>query len=292
VSPTLRLAVALTALPCLAVAGELIGESLVGPHYRWVSAIAGANLAGLMVLATFPEPVIFAVEYQLVVAALVVPLLTRFDVNRVEAAAVVAAVSAALLAMSRRIAATITAWGHRSLRARASAATDAGELVTQSGRLIGLVLAGPAAALLIAFPLLALSGQTFAVALAAILSAGLLARARQAGFTAELLVLGGTGVCGLFVVLIEVARLVWASRAAEAALLISTALVLIGVGAAMSLYGPAETEGLSAMPGVKPPRSRSRAEVVGVITGVSIAPLTMGVFGIFGHLIAIGRFLF
>lgn len=43
---------ALTAVPCLAVSGALLGQALAGPGMIWVGAIAGDILGVLCVIAT------------------------------------------------------------------------------------------------------------------------------------------------------------------------------------------------------------------------------------------------
>jgi hypothetical protein len=65
----------------------------------------------------------------------------------------------------------------------------------------------------------------------------------------------------------------------------------IGIGISILLRPPADQPD-SNTDGPRKPRKRSRAEVIGVITAVAVAPLTLGVYGVYGDLIWFGRTLF
>lgn len=287
-----RRAVAFTAVPCLAVAGGIIGQSAGGPGWRWMGCLIGANVATVMAIAVLPDPFLVAAELNLVAACVVGLLLAGLAAERTEGAAVVAAASVGLFALARYLAAALSAWSHRAVRTPAGAAALAGQFVDRTARLLAVVLAGPALALTVALPALALSGNGFGVALAAILCACLLVRARLAGFTAELVVYLGTGLVGLFSILLGGARLLHVSVAVQALGLTGAGAVVVGVGVAASVFGPpVPEEGQSG--GVVPrPRKRSRAEVIGVVSAIAVAPLAMGVFGVLGHLVRVGRHLF
>jgi hypothetical protein len=290
----LRTVVALTAIPCMAVAGVLMAQGLAGPQFRWAGGVAGANVAALMALALMPEVVLFALEVQFVAAAILVALIMGLQADAIQAAAVTAAVSAGLLAAARRTSAIVTAWGQGLPRGGFSAAEATTDLVVRSGRMLAVVMAGPVAALCITLPLLAMSGRIFAVVLTGVVSIALAVRSRQAAFTNELLMYGGAAVVGFFSLLVEVGRMMNAASGMVAALLLVAGIVVVGVGVAMSVLMPAtqEEEPSTRAAGPRPPMRRTRAEVLGVLTGISIAPVTMGVFGVFGHLIMVGRSMF
>ncbi|MFE9191947.1 EsaB/YukD family protein [Micromonospora sp. NPDC007208] len=283
--------VVLGALPCLTVAGLLAGGGLGGPDYRWIGAIAGANLAALMGLALVPGVVLAAVEVQLFVAAVVALLLLGLEADRNQAMALVAAVAVAMLAGARRTSAMLTSWGVRRPRGRSAAAEATNELVRDSNRFLAVVVAGPTAALALALPPLAVSGEAFSVATAIVVSAALLARARQAAVTGELLATAGAGLVGLFALIVGVTQ-AGAADVLVAALLLVAGLLVVGVGVAMAYLIPSKDDQIDAATVAQAPRKRSRAEVVGVVTGLAIAPLTLGVLGVFEHLIAVGRSLF
>lgn len=285
--------VVLSAGPCLAVSGMQIAESLLGPGHRWTGAVAGANLAMLMALAVGPGVVLMAVEANLAVAAVLVPLAFGLEADRIEAAALVAAVAAGLLAVSRRIAAMLTAWGSRVPKGRQAAAAATTRLVSFSSRVLTVVMAGPTLALAVTLPILALSGRAFALASAAILTVVLVARARHAAFTNELLMIGGAATIGLFTLLVPLVRLIGVAGTAAEALLFAAGLTVTAAGIGMSilLRSPAD------QPEPRPdqprkPRKRRRTEVIGAVAAVAVAPLTMGVFGVFSDLVWFGRTLF
>ncbi|WP_432974619.1 EsaB/YukD family protein [Dactylosporangium sp. CA-233914] len=288
----LRRAMVLTALPCLAVAGEIVGLATGGPDYGWAGVIVGANVAGLIALAVLPDPYFFAIELHLVVAALMMTLIMSLHADRVETAALVAATSAGMLALARTIAAAFIASGHSALRSAPAAATGAGELVDRTRRLLAVVLAGPAIALTVTLPVLTASGNAFGLGLAGIVSAGLLVRARLAGFTVELLTFMGTGFVGLFSVLSDNGWVLHAAPSTRSIVLTIAALTVVGLGVALSLLGPADPDDATLASGMRKPVRRTRAEVVGAMTAMAVAPLTLGVFGMFSHLISVGRHLF
>ncbi|MEU8210348.1 EsaB/YukD family protein [Micromonospora sp. NPDC049044] len=285
--------VVLAAAPCFALSGMQITGSLLGDGHQWTGAVVGANLALMMALAVGPGVVLMAVEAQLAVAAVLVPLAYGLEADRVETAALVAAVALGLLAVSRRIAAMVTAWGNRVPAGRQAAAVATTELTSSSSRVLSVVMAGPTLALAVTLPMLALSGRGFALASAAILTLGLLVRARHAAFTNELLMIGGAATVGLFTLMIPLAWLVGVTGTAAQALLIAAgvAVTAVGIGMSVLMRSPADQpEPLSDRP--RKPRKRSRSEVIGAIAAVAVAPLTMGVFGVFSDLVWFGRTLF
>ncbi len=286
---TLRVGVALTSVPCLAAAGEMAGTVLAGAHGRWPGLLVGANLAVLTALAAVADVVIAVFAIQLAGAGLVLALAANTGATRVQTATCAALASVGLVAVARRVAATMTAWASRAMSTRHGAAAAAVDLVRESGRVVALLLVVPAGVLAVTLPLLALSGKAFAVALAAIVAAGLLARARLAGFSAELCLLAGAGLAGLFGVVLAAVRMTRVSHTVETAAFLGVAAAIVAIGVTLSLYGPADPTVPST---TKAPRRRTRAEVLAAVSSITTAPVAMGVFGVFGRLIGIGRHLF
>lgn len=276
----LVLTVALTAVPCLAGAGLLIARSLGGSGWAWGGAAIGANTAMLMAIAMLPETIFVAAEVSLLVGCLTVALTAGLEADGVESAAIAATVATGMLALGRRLAALITAW---------MPVRPIPELVHTSARILPVVLAGPALTLAVALPVLALSGRRFAVILAVFICIAVAARARGAAFTTELHLLGGAATIGVFGLLAAAARAFTTSGGAAAFILLGAGLLVVAAGVAMSVFiPPTKPHG----PGPKPPIRRSRAEALGVLAAIVIAPLTMGVFGVFGHLMMVGRTIF
>ncbi len=201
VPAVLRLVVALTAVPCPAVAGALVAQALAGSAYAWCGAISGVNVAALMAVAAIPEPVLIAVELQFAVAAGVAPLLILADASGTQSAAAAVVVALALLGTSKVLAATIAVSAKQTTRDATSVAEVVTDLLIRSRRLLTVVIAGPAVALAVAFVVLAASGGGYAVALTAVAGVALLVRARQRGFADEVVLIAGAGLVGLFAAL-------------------------------------------------------------------------------------------
>ncbi|MCI4061398.1 EsaB/YukD family protein [Micromonospora sp. R77] len=284
--PVLIQLMALTAVPALAAAGSLVAEGL--GFSAWSGAAVGANTAMLMAVAMFGDVLLIAVELSLAVGAGVVALTGGLEADAVEASAVVAAVAIGMLAMSRRLAATVTAWGQKLPRGRQAFAEATTGLVDRSAQVTAVVMGGPIVALCIALPVLALSGRTFAVVLGGICCLALFARSRGAAFTAELWMLSVATAAGVFGLLAAGTKSMGGAGASSLLVGIALAVVLVGVG--MSVLIPPRRKHTGSGP--KPPIRRSRSEVVGAGAAMAIAPLTIGVFGTFGHLMMVGRTLF
>ena len=285
----LRLVVALTSIPCLATAGEMTGAVLSGPAGRWTGLLVGANVAVLIALAAIPDVVIAVATIHLAAAAGLLALVGYAGGTRVQAATCAVLASVGAVALARRVAAMMASWSSRAMGTRPAAATAAAGMVHESGWVLALLLVVPAGALAVTLPMLAMSGNLFAVALAAIVAAGLLARARLAGFGTELCLLAGAGLAGLFGVLMAAVTMLKVSDAVEAAAFLGVALGIVGAGVALSLYGPADPTAPST---TKAPRRRTRAEVLAAVCSIATTPVAMGVFGVFSRLIGFGRHLF
>ncbi|WP_432990755.1 EsaB/YukD family protein [Dactylosporangium sp. CA-233914] len=292
VPDALRLAVGLASLPCLAAAGMLVAQVLGAPASRWAGALVGASLAALMMLGVIPNAGLFAVQLQITVALVLVSLAQGLDADPAEAAALVVVTSLGIFAVARRIAATVASWGRRRPPDDAVAVTVTSELVDRSRRVLTVVLAGPAVALAVALPVLAWSGRTFALALVGVACIALVARCRLAAFSAELLAFGSTAAIGCFSLVAAAARLAAPGTAVN--VLVMAGLLVVATGVGISALRPTVPEPPDAdgTTGPRPARRRSRAEVVGVVASVFLAPLALGVFGAFHHLIDVGRNLF
>jgi WXG100 protein secretion system (Wss), protein YukD len=285
----LRLAVALTSVLCLAVAGEMTGTVLGGPAGRWSGLLGGATLAALIALAAIADVVIAVVTIHLAGAAGLLALVEYAGATRVQAATCAVLASLGLVALARRVAAMMSAWPSRMMRTRPGAATAAAGMVHESGGVLALLLVAPSATLAVTLPMLATSGNLFALALAAIVAAGLVARARLAGFSSELCILAGAGLAGLFGVLVGAVTMMKVSDAVATTAFLGVALGIVGSGVALSLYGPADPTVPST---TKAPRRRTRAEVLAAVCSIATTPVAMGVFGVFSRLIGFGRHLF
>jgi hypothetical protein len=287
----LRLAVSLTAVPCLAIAGALVAHALAGGAYAWCGAIAGANVAMLMALAAVPEALLVAVELQFAAAAGLAPILVLAGAGLTQAAAAAAVVALALLGLSKTLAATIALSVQRPTRRASSVAHAVTELLIRSSRLLTVVIAGPSVALAIAFVVLAASGNGFAVALSAVAGVALLVRARQRGFTNEVVFIGGAGVVGLFAAL--TALLATVAGGLTVGVFAVAGLGLLALGSALTMMrrpqpAPPAAGVTAAVVAVRPDRYRF-IDVIGVLCHIACVSLALGVFGVFADLMGMGR---
>jgi hypothetical protein len=293
VPPALCALISLTAVPCLTVAGGLLGEALVGRAFLWVGAIGGASAAVLMSLAATPEAVILLVGLQLAVALVLAPLLVGVHATggQVAAAAVVATLS--VLGLVRLAAAHVTVWSHRQPAVATSMNNVATDLLIRSRRLLSMLVAGPAITLAVALPVLAFSGDGFALAMAGAASAAVLIRAHQAGFAEEHVPLGGAGLVGLFAVAAALAERAWRAGAAVTVLLTVAGLALVMGGAIVAVFGtgsePPHDIPAGFPAGAGRPDRRKFIDILGVLCLIAAVALALGVFGVFHDLMGMGR---
>jgi type VII secretion integral membrane protein EccD len=290
------LLVALTAVPCMAVAGGLVGAALAGGGYAWVGTVGGAGVSALMVLAAMPEAVLIALGVQLGVAALVSPILVVVRADAAQSAATVVIVALAFLGLSKPLAAAIAASSRRPLRDPSSAAQSVTELLIRSRRLLRVVTAGPTLALAAGFVVLAASRGGFAIALVAVASLALLVRARQGAFTHEIVLIGGAGTVGLFSALVAVtSRYNFGGSGIVAVLaILGLALVAAGTAGTMMRRQPATEPPLTTPAGplttvaARPDRYRF-IDIIGVLCHIASVSLALGVFDVFHDLVGMGR---
>lgn len=285
--PGLPLVLSLGSVPCLAVAGALLAYSIGGPGIAWGGAVAGANAATALTLAATPEAVVFALELQLALAAILVPVLTVIQANLVQAAAAVAVCALALIATSKPIAATIAVYIRRSRRPAATMRQEVTGWLVKTRWVLSVIVLGPVIALAITLPILAQSGQPFAIGLALLVVIALLVRARQSVIWLEAALLGLAGLVGAFGLLtVPVQR--WAGGATAAMVVIGLGLLLITVGAMVMVgHNPDEPpEEVGDMNG--PPRRRF-FDVLGTACAVLSAPAALGALGVLDVLVNAGR---
>jgi hypothetical protein len=285
------LGIAVSAVPQLAAAGGLLGDSL-DPRLFWCGVLLGANLGAMMALAAAPEPALIAVEVPLGVGgvAAVVLAILRADTTQVAAAATV--IGLALIALARPIGGLISSYSAKMPKAAAEMAPTTARLMLRARHLLTLLLVVPAAALALALPALALSGRPWAIGLAVAVGLGLVIRSRQVGFTGEVVPAGAAGAIGLFSV---VATSVYRSLGMDAAIwiLAPAGAALIGIGVAIvSTYRPPDPDDLDEQTPFGPIDTRDRGkfvDTIGMVCLLIAATLAMGVFGVFDELFTMGR---
>jgi len=285
--------VSLTAVPCMAVAGALLGRALAGESFLWVGAIGGANAGVLMSLAATPEAVVLLVGFELAVPLLLAPLLVAVHATGTQAAAATVVAMLSVLGLAKPAAALVTVWTPRQPYHGTSMANVATTLLIRSRRLLAVLVAGPALALAVALPVLAFSRNWFAFAMAVVASVALVARARQAGFAEELFPIGGAGLVGLFAVLAAAAERIWRTAGAGTVMLTVAGLALVAGGAIAAILGTGDEPAQDLPAGF--PADAGRADrwkvidILGVLCAIATVSLALGVFGVFHDLLATGR---
>lgn len=292
VPPILCVLTSLTAVPCLAVAGALLGHALIGGSFLWAGGIGGASAGVLMTLAATPEAVVLLLAGQLAVALLLASLLAALHATGAQAAAGTTVAMLSLLGLAKWAAALVTVWSHRQ-PGGGSVVNVATALLIRSRRLLTVLVAGPALALSVALPVLAFSSNRFALAMAATASAALIARSQQAGFAEELIPIGGAGLVGLFAVLAAVAGRIGHMGVAAIVALTVAGLVLVASGAIAAILHPGAEPAQDLPPGFPAdagrPDRRKFIDILGVLCVIATVSLALGVFGVFGEMMGTGR---
>ena len=284
---------ALTAVPCLAISGALLGKALVGPGMEWIGAIAGAGAGVLMSLAATPEAVVVLIAMQFGVALVLAPLMVAIHATGPQVAAATVVAMMSVIGLSKTAAAMVTVWSQRDPAPATAASVTA--LLIRSRRLLTVLVAGPTIALAVALPVLAFSGNGFGLAMAAVAGVALIVRAQQAGFTDELVPIGGAGLVGLFATAAALVQQLSHHRG-----VVLDALILVGVGLALVAAGtigavmrhgadPAPDMPAGFPAGAGRPDRRKVVDILGVLCVIATTSLALGVFGVFGQLMETGR---
>jgi hypothetical protein len=293
--PALCVLTSLTAVPCLAAAGALLGEAGAGGPFVWVGAIIGASAGVLMSLAATPEAIVLLVGLQLAVPVLLAPLLVILHATGVQVAAATIVAMLSMLGLTKRAAALAVVWSQRPPADDGPMTNVATALLVRTRRLLVVLLAGPILALMVALPVLAFSSDWFAFAMAATASIALLTRAQQSGFAEERVPVGVAGLVGLFAVLAAItgrAEGAWHLAGASTILLTIAGLALVAGGAAVAILGGSDEPAQDMPPGFpaeagRPDRAKF-AGIIGVLCTIAAVSLALGVFGVFGQLMSAG----
>jgi hypothetical protein len=285
----------LTAVPCLAVAGALLGQALAGSSFLWVGAIGGAMAAVVMSLAATPEAVVMVIALQLAVALLLAVLLAAVHATGPQVAAATVVAMLSVLGLAKTAAALVTVWSQRQMPRGDSMANVATDMLIRSRLLLTVHVAGPALALAVALPVLAFSGNWFALAMAGAASVALVVRAQQAGFAEELVPIAGAGLVGLFAVLDALAEQTGHTGAARTATLTVAGLALVAGGVIAAALRTTGADPAQDLPAGFPADAahhlgrRKFFDIIGVLCAIATVSLALGVFGVFGQLMGAGR---
>jgi hypothetical protein len=292
VPPWLRAALALSAVPIVALAcwalatGPWAGRLDGGPHavltatgLGWVALVDGALVGAFLAYPAAPGVLTCSVLAASAVAAALGTGLAGAGADRVQSAAVVAVVTAALLTAVPDAAVRILAVGSSRRRAPARGG-DAAAAASRAalGLVTGWTLA-LAAVLGVALVVLAAARSPYAAGLAACLGVALLLRAGAARSAAEVVPVALAGTAGIAaLVLLGPARLGWPGWLAPAAAAAGSVLLLV-YGLRRLTRGP---EPLDAG------RPWWLTDLATALAGTGIA-LAAGTFGLFGWFVDLGQ---
>lgn len=289
----LRTVLAVAAIPQLAVAGAVLAGASARPAQLAVAAAAGALAGALMSLAACPGPVATGLTFAVALALIVAVALAALRANGTDCAALVAVVALWLYDVAPGLVAALiarTGPGERSgLPAVVAQVRQAQQLVLAWQVVLAVTLA-------LALSWLAGSSQTFAFSLAACVSLGLLLAAGGYLWVASVIPGATAGAVGLLAVLLLVPGRLgapwWTGPVACAA--IGIGLLLSGIGGSFAAARAAEPGPPSTRPGRPFRRGRKTRPAawllaVASVLRVAAIPLLVGAFGVFGHLITVGR---
>jgi type VII secretion integral membrane protein EccD len=283
----LRLAAALTAIPCLAAAGALLASSAGSGRLSPVAALFGAALGALLAMAAVPHGVTLAVQLLLGLAAAEAVALAAFHAGPGQVAAVVCVTGLVVLARAPWAAAALAGTSFGALPVARWSPESVGDMVVRTRGLLGVLTAVAAVAVAVAATELAGSADLFALLLAVVTAAALLVRAADSALAVQAVPLGITGLAGMF------AALVLAPARLHAGGWLAPVLVSVGVAVVAAGFCAAVTSATrpdAAYDRLGPDLDHhSWLEVVGLLCNLATVPLLLGLFGVFHQLMLLGR---
>ncbi|HEY2576779.1 MAG TPA: EsaB/YukD family protein [Streptosporangiaceae bacterium] len=271
-----RALLTLGALPCLGVAGWFVGMARSGGQPGpGIAGLSAGVLAGALIgLLAMPSVAAFAAAVTTAAAAAIVTALVMLHAGLAGTSAVVALLSYVMVILVPRAAGRLAA-----LWALLTGHEDPEVTVVWARHLLaaGNILA--CAVLAVAVVLLADSPSPFAIALALSLSLAVLLHTRACSFVAEAGPAVAAGLAGLLsVLLFATGRLLtppaWTVPVAGAGL----GVAVLAAGLALSMGSPGRTAGETAW-----------SRMIASACLLAAVPLAVGVFGVFGTLLHLGR---
>lgn len=276
----LRIAMALSACPALALAGYALPVGGDGAGATAVAVTAGAAAGAVAAALALPHEATLITGLLAAVALPVAVLLAAVDADLVESAAVTAVVALMSLSAAPTAAGRLVAFV--PARTNAGAPPDpAAEIADTVGRgrrvLITLAVVSSlvsAASLLV----LAASDDPFAVTLALCVSLALLAQSGQSIVPVAVVPGIAAGAAGLLALTIQApVRLLHATAAASVLVTCGLAAIVLAIGFALATR-PVDASG----------ERPAWLDTAGLLLAVASVPLAVGVFGVFGHLADVG----
>jgi len=269
----LRLGLALSVVPEFAVAGaELTGHSAAPPAIA-LAAAAGAALGALFALAAAPGTATAGLVAVAAAGLVVAGCLMALHATGIECAATVAVAALGLSSLAPGLAARLVAAFPLGQRTNAPGVTAD---VRRAHTLLAVWQSVLCAVEVVVLAWLAGSAQAFALALACCVSLALLLGASRYRQVADVLPGTVAGAAGLLAAILELPTRLGGPWWAGPAACLAVGLVLVAAGST-GLFRAGERPGW--------PRWFTPVSAAARIVSV---PLLVGVFGVFGHLLAVG----
>lgn len=238
----MREALALTAVPLLALGGRVLAASawsagmgrsgITEAAFTTYALVVGALAGALLAYFAAPGVAAGAVLLVAVVAAVVGCVLVLLGANSVESAAVVALVAFVLLTITPLTVSRLVAFAYRRANARRPAGENDEAVVSDAVRaamnLLVVWTCGLAAVLAALLVPLAASNSPYAAGLAGCLGLALLLRAGEGRLVAEVVPVGLAGTAALFTLLVVGSgHLGWADWIAPTCACLTAAVLLV-----------------------------------------------------------------
>lgn len=270
-----RVLLALGGLPCLGVAGWIAGDSRFGGHLgpALVGLAAGVLAGALIALAATPAVATVVAVIGAIVAAAVTTGLVMLHAGPAESAAVAGPIGYLMMVTAPRLASRMAAtW------AQLTGQDDTELTVRRARRLLTGTNLVSCLALAVALALLGAAADPYAIALACCLAVAAFAYAASCQYAADALPAVMAGLAGLLATVAlapgHLGGPTWIPPAAGASL----GVLALATGLLASVRRPAGTGG-----------ERAWWQVIGSVCFIAAVPLAVGVFGVFGQLMHMGR---
>jgi hypothetical protein len=297
ITRAMRLTLALSVVPCWASAGWFIGMASAGGELKDPGALAtalvglagGAMAGALAALTAAPGIATTTLSVLAVGAGAAAWLFVGLGTGRQEIAAVVAVAAYGLIVLSPTIASHMTAvWQELSREEDTELAVIWAYWLTLSCTAIAC------ASLAVTLALAGSARDPYDIALALVLSCALLLRAAGCKLLAEAVPIVAAGLTGLFAVAMEAPRYLgqpaWVSAAAVSALGLAALVMGMALTFGHAAKHPAGTSRETTAPG-SAGRGTAAVRVALTLCWVAALPLAAGTFGLFGHMVSMGRHL-
>lgn len=273
-----RALTALTAVPELAIAGGRLAGAHPGGGMFAMNTAFGAVVGAFAVFAAVPGVLTAALPPAALVGVVAVSVLRALGADAVQSTALTAVLVLGLFMLTPWAAGRVAAYSMDENRLEGADAETVESLVRQSRWLLVTASAVLAAVLGVTVVLLARSGDPYALGLAGCAAVALLVRADSFGLVAEAFPALLAAASGLFALMFEVPRRLsvpwWTGP-----------LTATAVGLAL-LLSATYTAARRRRPGRARPGWHSTLEF---LCSTATVALAVGVFGVYGRLVALGH---